>query len=58
MTSRRNFFQDAMLFGSGLFGLSARATPAEAALNDNPKPRRRCLPNGSPAQTFRSHAHS
>jgi manganese oxidase len=24
MTSRRNFFQDAMLFGAGIFGLSAR----------------------------------
>ena len=41
MTSRRNFFQDAMLFGAGLFGLSAHAAPVEAALDDNPKPRRR-----------------
>ena len=27
--SRRNFFQDAMLFGAGLFGLNARLSDAE-----------------------------
>jgi FtsP/CotA-like multicopper oxidase with cupredoxin domain len=30
MTSRRNFFQDAMLFGAGLFGFSAQLTAAES----------------------------
>jgi manganese oxidase len=30
-TSRRNFFQDAMLFGAGIFGLGARVTSAESA---------------------------
>jgi manganese oxidase len=47
-TSRRNFFQDAMLFGAGIFGLSARVTSAEptgnqaspsrAKTNSPPKP--------------------
>jgi manganese oxidase len=43
-TSRRNFFQDAMLFGAGLFGLSARlnATSEQAPTNTrrdkNPPP--------------------
>jgi manganese oxidase len=35
-TSRRNFFQDAMLFGAGLFGLSAR-TRSAASLPANEK---------------------
>ena len=51
MTSRRNFFQDAMLFGAGLFGLSTRATPAEAALDDNPKPRRRASSTAPPPRS-------
>jgi manganese oxidase len=40
-TSRRNFFQDAMLFGAGLFGASARLTAAESAEQTNTKNPRR-----------------
>jgi len=46
--SRRNFFQDAMLFGAGLFGLSA---PLAAAINDDAKQgaaKRRSSPPGTP----------
>jgi FtsP/CotA-like multicopper oxidase with cupredoxin domain len=40
-TSRRNFFQDAMLFGAGLFGLSARASSAASLpANENDASRR------------------
>jgi manganese oxidase len=35
-SSRRNFFQDAMLFGAGLFGLNTRL---DAAINDDAKQR-------------------
>ena len=33
-SSRRNFFQDAMLFGAGLFGLSARLAAAASAADE------------------------
>ncbi len=34
-SSRRNFFQDAMLFGASMFGLSARLASAAAPASDN-----------------------
>jgi len=45
--TRRNFFQDAMLFSAGLFGLSARLDAAVARTNDK-VPRRHATLNPSP----------
>jgi manganese oxidase len=45
MSSRRNFFQDAMLFGAGLFGLNAVESTSHAS---DKNPNRRALPNSPP----------
>jgi manganese oxidase len=47
MSSRRNFFQDAMLFGAGLFGLSAVESTSQAS---DKNPNRHTLPN-TPAKS-------
>jgi manganese oxidase len=44
-TSRRNFFQDAMVFGAGLLGLTARLSSAASATKDGSKSRRRAAAN-------------
>ena len=46
-SSRRNFFQDAMLFGAGLFGLSARLEAA--AVKTTPQKRRIASTNSTAA---------
>src|SRR5580658_831063 len=46
--SRRNFFQDAMLFGAGLFGLSARLDAATSGQRADEKNLRRSATNSPP----------
>lgn len=45
-TSRRNFFQDAMLFGAGIFGVGTRVTSGEST--DNKASRSRATTNSPP----------
>jgi manganese oxidase len=50
-TSRRNFFQDAMLYGAGLFGVSARLGAAASPIPKGETEHHHPTPGNSPAKS-------